>query len=262
MKIVFDSYADYYDLLYKDKNYVGEGDYILDLLKRNNVESGEILELGCGTGSYSRHLVEAGFSVLGTDLSDKMIDLASSKILDRQLSNLSFRVGDARTFRCNREFDAVVCLFHVASYLSSNTDFKHMLETAWLHLKPGGILIFDFWYGPGVLSDPPVTRVKKMQDDNLSILRIAEPTMDFGKNIATVHYDVIATHSDGSLDEFSEEHSMRYFFLPELDLFLSDSGFHILDNFEWMTNHSLVGNPWYVVCIAKKLESIPIGASE
>ena len=51
MSKVFDSYAAYYDLLYRDKNYKAEVVYICRLLKKYKIDSGTILELGSGTGN-------------------------------------------------------------------------------------------------------------------------------------------------------------------------------------------------------------------
>ena len=50
-----------------------------------------------------------------------------------------------------------------------------MFETAGKHLKTGGIFVFDFWFGPGVLTTPPETKIKRMSNKEVDILRIAEP---------------------------------------------------------------------------------------
>ena len=50
-------------------------------------------------------------------------------------------------------------------------------STAAKHLKPNGVFIFDFWYGPGVLTDPPVVRLKRLENEEIEVLRIAEPVM-------------------------------------------------------------------------------------
>jgi hypothetical protein len=65
--------------------------------------------------------------------------------------------------------DAVIMsaftIFHVFSYQTTNGDLVAALTTAKEHLNPDGILIFDCWYGPAVLSNKPTIRVKTIEDD-------------------------------------------------------------------------------------------------
>ena len=74
----FYEYAKYYDLLYREKDYLKETSYVENLLKkfRNNI--GSILELGCGTGKHAMILAKSGYTVNGIDLSNNMIDEASA----------------------------------------------------------------------------------------------------------------------------------------------------------------------------------------
>jgi 2-polyprenyl-3-methyl-5-hydroxy-6-metoxy-1,4-benzoquinol methylase len=64
----FESYSYYYNLLYKDKDYLGETLYIQDLFNRYKVKPKSILDLGCGTGNHSICLAQQGFYVHGVDL--------------------------------------------------------------------------------------------------------------------------------------------------------------------------------------------------
>jgi len=77
---VFDAYASYYDLLYRDKDYAGESRYVLDLLAQQGIPGGQLLELGCGTGRHAEHFGSAGFRVHGIDLSEKMVARAEERM--------------------------------------------------------------------------------------------------------------------------------------------------------------------------------------
>ena len=70
----FNLYSSYYELLYGDKNYYDEVQYILNQLP--NYTNLEILELGCGSGSHAEILCRIGNEVIGIDLSEGMIELA------------------------------------------------------------------------------------------------------------------------------------------------------------------------------------------
>ena len=44
------------------------------------------------------------------------------------------------------------------------------LATARSLVAPGGIFIFDFWYGPAVLADPPAVRIKRLENERMKVL--------------------------------------------------------------------------------------------
>jgi SAM-dependent methyltransferase len=136
-------------------------------------------------------LAEKGYAMTGVDMSEEMLLIARSQPLNRSTAQpLNFIHGDIRTFRLDQKFDVAISLFHVMSYQTTNEDFFSALKTTKAHLAPGGIFIFDFWYGPAVLTDRPAVRVKKLEDDKIQVIRLAEPVMHANKNIVDVNYTV------------------------------------------------------------------------
>ncbi len=252
MTRVFDAYAAYYDLLYQDKDYAGEAEYVRGMLAQQGVSGGTILELGCGTGRHAEQFARMGFAVHGVDLSPGMVEAAQKRIPDDLLDSLAFQVGDVRTVRVGKTFDAVVSLFHVASYQTRNEDIMAMLATAAHHLKSGGVFVFDFWYGPGVLTDPPVVRVKRLENDYVEILRIAEPVLRPDDNVVDVHYTVMITErKTNGLTKIQEKHAMRYFFGPELHFLLQANQLQIALQTEWMAGE-MKEKTWLGTIAARK----------
>jgi len=253
MTDVFDAYAAYYDLLYRDKDYPAEARYVQSLLRRHGVSDGAILELGCGTGKHAEQLGRLGFSIRGLDLSPSMVERARKRTPPDLASRLQFDVGDARSTRLNRQFDAAISLFHVASYQTSNEDLAGMFATAAAHLKSGGIFIFDFWYGPGVLTDPPVYRVKNLEDGVIQVTRTARPTLRPNENVVDVHYEVVVKQNhNGMAADIEETHSMRYLFLPEVRMMLQAAGMEMLQAERWMSQEELGCDSWQAVVIAQR----------
>jgi SAM-dependent methyltransferase len=253
MTEVFDAYAAYYDLLYRDKDYPAEARYVQSLLRRHGVGDGTILELGCGTGKHAEQLGRLGFSIQGLDLSPSMVERARQRIPADLASRLQFDVGDARSTRLNRKFDAAISLFHVASYQTRNEDLAGMFATAATHLKTGGIFVFDFWYGPGVLTDPPVERVKRLEDGVIQVTRTAKPRLRPNENIVHVHYEVLVKQNrNGMVADIEETHSMRYLFLPEVRLMLQSAGMELLQAQRWMSEEELDCSSWQAVVIAQR----------
>jgi SAM-dependent methyltransferase len=252
---VFGNYARYYNLLYQDKDYAAEAKFIHQLLKTHAPTTQSILELGCGTGKHAALLAELGYEVYGVDLSAQMLEQAEKRLptLNPEVaSKLEFSQGDVRTVRVDRQFDAVISLFHVFSYQTTNQDLQAAFATAKAHLKPGGVLIFDCWYGPAVLSDRPTVRVKRLEDEEIIVTRIAEPVIYPNDNLVDVNYQVfIKNKATGTVEEVQELHKMRYLFKPEIDALFSQNKFECLTLGEWMTGNTPGFNTWGVYCIGQ-----------
>jgi SAM-dependent methyltransferase len=244
---VFEHYARYYDLLYKDKDYAGETEYVHSLLQRFANKPKSILELGCGTGKHAMLLAEKGYLVTGVDQSEDMLAKARKRIAASK-TTIDLRAGDVRNVRLNKQFDAVISLFHVMSYQTTNEDLLDAFATARNHLKSGGIFIFDCWYGPTVLTDRPVVRVKKLEDEAIQVTRIAEPKLHPNENMVDVNYTVfIKEKRSGTTEEIHETHEMRYLFKPEIKFFLEASDFDLLHCEEWLTAKNPGFGTWGVV---------------
>ena len=229
---VFGNYARYYNLLYHDKDYEAEADYVDRLIQKFKPGGRTILDLGCGTGRHDFLLVERGYAVTGVDRSQDMLAEAQKRLvtLDSSVAKfLTFHHGDIREVRLGKKFDVILSLFHVMSYQPTNVNLGQAFGTAAAHLKPGGIFIFDCWYGPAVLADPPVMRVKELEDDVVAVTRIAKPVMHPNQNLVDVHYHVlIRDKATQQVEEVRERHRMRYLFKPEVEMFLEAFGFGLV----------------------------------
>jgi len=252
---VFVAYSKYYDLLYMDKDYQSEADFVDSLIQEYAPDSKSILDLGCGTGRHDVFLAQKGYSVTGVDFSEDMLALARSSLasLELQASALNFLQGDIRTIRLGQQFGSVISLFHVMSYQTTNEDLKAAFMTAKGHLAPGGIFIFDFWYGPAVLTNRPVVRVKRMEDNECKVIRIAEPVIHANENIVDVNYTVVMRNKNtDAVQDIQETHSMRYLFLPEIKALLADAGLELCEVGEWMTGNKPGFASWSVYCVARR----------
>lgn len=247
----FEKYSAYYDLLYADKDYQAEALYVQGLIKAVFPTAKTILNLGCGTGGHDFALEKMGYEVTGVDLSVEMIAIANEKKL-KNGSKVSFLNGDIRHFVTEKRFDVVVSLFHVMSYQTSNVDVLDSLETAQRHLVAGGLLVFDYWSGVGVLTDPPTERAKLLENDQILVERVAQPAINHAQNVVNVHYNIKITDKTSRKTQIlAEKHPMRYFFEPELDLFCQIKGLKPLSAFQWLTDEIPQKN-WFNVRIAQK----------
>ena len=245
---IFEEYSKYYDLLYNDKNYSNEVDYLVSILKTCNVTDGLILELGSGTGKHGKILAERGYLVHGIERSQLMVAAAV------KTNRFTCECGDIRTFNSGRTYDAVISLFHVVSYITTNEDLKCLFANVACQLNRNGVFVFDFWYTPAVYSQKPETRVKRVSDGKISITRLAEPKVNYIDNLVEVVYTIyVHDLCTGGIKKFSEKHCLRHLSLPEIDSLALSCGFERVIAEEYMSGNNASEKTWGVCVVLKKI---------
>jgi SAM-dependent methyltransferase len=251
----FRKYSAVYDLLYRDKDYAGEADYVARALRSDLPVVRSVLELGSGTGRHGRLLAANGFAVHGVERSPDMVALAKSSahMVDTAGGSFSCEVGDLRALSLGQVFDAVIALFHVVSYQVTDDDLRATFAAASRHLAPGGVFMFDVWHGPAVLAQQPQPRIKKVADDALEVVRTVHPVLDTEQHTVKVTYDIDCRdrHSGESM-HFSEDHLMRYLFPTEIEAWAMASDMRVTASEEFMTGVPPSAATWGVMYLLRK----------
>jgi SAM-dependent methyltransferase len=251
-------YSKYYDLLYSDKDYQMECDFIEEVFNKScSFKPIKILDVGCGTGGHLIPLAQRGYKVVGIDKSEWMIKVAEEKIRKHDLS-AKVLVSDILDFNLNERFDACIAMFAVINYILNTDDLIKAFKNIKRHLKPGALFIFDHWYGPAVLTVKPSTRIKVVEQEGLKVIRMVIPQLDSFNCIQRSNYYLIAIKDNQVIDEAFEVHLLRYFFPPEITHYLSEAGFSVLKFCEFpYLDKPPTENTWNVATIAmvKNLES-------
>src|SRR5207245_8879547 len=102
------TYAHAYDLLYPDNASPAECDLIENIFHRyGDTPISRVLDLGCGTGNHAFPLASRGYEVVGIERSESMLAQACNKLAHAPTTpKLSYRAGDIRSVKLDREFDA------------------------------------------------------------------------------------------------------------------------------------------------------------
>lgn len=252
MKEVFQSYGKYYDIIYADKAYEKECDFLEEIFRKySKFMPKTILDGGCGTGGHAVSLAKRGYNVTGIDASQTMINIAKEKARKNGV-DIDFYVMSLQELNLNEKFDAVIAMFAVINYLTKNEDLKNAFINLRKVLRSESLLIFDFWYGPAVLTIKPSVRVKMVEGSSIKILRIVVPEMNTLEHVVKSHYDLIVMKKDRIIDEIRETHTLRYLFTQELLFYLKETGFRILEFCEFPKIGSPpTENTWNAAVIAK-----------
>jgi ubiquinone/menaquinone biosynthesis C-methylase UbiE len=140
---LYDRSAEFYDAIYSFKNYEKETAKLHELIQQHKRSPGNyLLEVACGTGGHVTYL-KNNYSVEGLDISPKMLRIARKKHPD-----IVFHRGDMVSFKLNKQFDAITCLFSAIGHLKTKRKLGFAIRNMSQHLKPGGVLIVEPWITP------------------------------------------------------------------------------------------------------------------
>lgn len=247
MAEVFDElYSEYYDLIYKNKHYLTESQFVFDHLKKHSPSKiNSILELGCGTGGHAIHWLNEVDLWTGVDISSAMLSQCKTNLSKFQ-SKINLIESDINKLSLNKKFDAVVSLFHVASYQDTNQKLDNFFRIASEHMNNGAIFAFDFWHGAAVLSDRPLPKLLEVKNDHVKVTRFTSSKMLFSENIVQVDFKVwIESLKTSERRELSETHRMRYLFATEILYLAAKYDLKLVSMTKWLSNEKLDDKAWY-----------------
>lgn len=228
MEGAFQAYGKYYDIIYADKDYEKECDFLGKIFRNySKIIPKTILDGGCGTGGHAISLAVRGYEVTGIDLSEEMINIAKEKA-SKSGVNIDFNVMDLRDLRLNKKFDACILMFAVIDYLTDDKGLLRALANVREHLREGSLLVFDFWYGPAVLNIFPTPKMKISKKGGVRVLRFAEPDINAFNHICHVNYYFMVTKENLIVYEGKEKHVVRFYFPEEIKRYLEESGFQVM----------------------------------
>ncbi|WP_114558269.1 class I SAM-dependent DNA methyltransferase [Desertihabitans aurantiacus] len=133
----YDRFADWYDEWLGDGAGLGSDPFALPLLELVGPVAGQrVCDLACGQGRTSRHLAAAGATVVGVDVSSRMLEIAGTY---PSPASLSYRHDDAHTLSTcdDAEFDGVLCNMALMDIEDLEATFASVARV----LRPGG------WFG-------------------------------------------------------------------------------------------------------------------
>lgn len=110
-----------------------------------------ILDIGAGTGRLSFALSEAGYRVLGVDLSADMLNIAKKKLDAASAevrSRLAFTQADMRHLNLNQTYDLAIVPYRGFNFLLTEEDQSLFLRTLHRHLSETGRAVLDTWGAP------------------------------------------------------------------------------------------------------------------
>jgi SAM-dependent methyltransferase len=126
-----------YDLENKD---IDDVPFYLSLAKD---VSGDVLELGCGTGRVTIPLAQKGIPITGLDIVPGMLSRAQEKAGDLQIQWIQ---ADIRDFHLEKRFDLIYTTGSVFQHLIERKEQEMMFACVREHLSTNGIFVVDLLF--------------------------------------------------------------------------------------------------------------------
>ncbi|HKU75324.1 MAG TPA: class I SAM-dependent methyltransferase, partial [Pyrinomonadaceae bacterium] len=182
-------HAELYDLFYADKPYEAEAVFVDECLREYSVRpTTRLLEIACGTGTHALQLEQRGYKIVATDYSHDMLERATQKAANSQVE---FQLQDMTQLEVSgAPFDAAYCLFDAIGYVGTNEALEKVFRGVHKHLRNDGLFIFEFWHAAAMLRHYDPVRVRRWKQDDSLILRISETSLDYAKQLSSVHYSI------------------------------------------------------------------------
>lgn len=138
----YHGFAQVYDLFMSDIPYQEWSDYVTGLLHEYKIEDGLVLDLGCGTGTLTRLLSNSGYDMIGVDISEEMLQIATEKPADSR-ADILYLQQDMREFELYGTVRAVVSICDTMNYLLEEEELTAVFSLVNNFLDPEGIFVFD-----------------------------------------------------------------------------------------------------------------------
>jgi SAM-dependent methyltransferase len=136
MPKLYDELAEWWPLMSAPSDYAEEAAFYRQLLETAAGPAlTTLVELGSGGGNNASHL-KRWFRMVLVEPSPGM--LAVSRALNPECEHVR---GDMRTVRLGRQFDAVF-VHDAVAYMTTESDLRQAIETAFVHCRPGGVALF------------------------------------------------------------------------------------------------------------------------
>ncbi len=141
MSISYQGFAYVYDKFMDNIPYAEWSRYIVYLFKQYSITTGDLVELGCGTGNLTLLMADAGYQIIGIDNSSEMLSVAAGKTGSR--TDITLLCQNMCTLDLGTSFDGFYSVCDSLNYLLKPAGILSTFCGIKKYLKKNGIFIFD-----------------------------------------------------------------------------------------------------------------------
>ena len=223
-KAAYANLAKWFEYLNDDCGYENWSQYLIKELKSyfKGMKLPALgLDIGCGSGYFTRAFERNGFLMTGMDLSTEMLDKAR-KLADKEGSRCQFLFGDITKFKTLNRFSFVTAINDCINYLPKEkllSAFKHVHAA----LCKNGCFLFDI-SSERKFYEKVANTVSADDRDDVTYLSFNSLSGDK----VTMDVTLFVKRKDGAFDRFDERHEQYVYKESEIITALETAGFEII----------------------------------
>ena len=227
----YGEFAKVYDMFMDNVDYEAWCSYLTERLKEYKINNGLVLELGCGTGTMTEMLAEAGYDMIGVYNSEEMLAEAMEKRVESG-HDILYLLQDMQEFELYGTVRAIISVCDCMNYLTEEEDFLQVLKLANNYLDPGGIFIFDVntdYKYREVIGDSTIA--ENREDSSF----IWENSFDPETGMNVYELTLFLLREDGLYEKEEEIHYQRAYTVDAIRRMIADSGMELLHIYDAYT---------------------------
>ena len=217
-------FAGVYDVFMDNVNYREWADYIIETLAQDGIRDGLVLELGCGTGTVTEMLADAGYDMIGIDNSEEMLAEAMEKRAESG-HDILYLLQDMQDFELYGTVRAVISVCDSMNYLTDEEDLEYLFALVNNYLDPGGLFIFDMntiHKYRDVIGD---TTIAEDREDGSFIW---ENSYDRENALNVYELALFLPREDGLYEKCEEEHVQKAYSIEAIKAMIVKAGMELV----------------------------------
>ena len=244
----YTGFAAVYDTFMDNIPYEEWCEYLTGFLKEQGVTEGLLLDLGCGTGSLTELLADAGYDMIGVDNSEEMLELALEK-KEQSGKDILYLCQDMREFELYGTVAAVVSICDCMNYILEEEELLQVFHLVNNYLYPGGIFIFDFNTAYKYREVIGNTTIAENREDCSFIW---ENYYDPEEEINEYDLTIFVQEEGDTFHRFTETHLQRGYTVEQMRTLVEQAGLKILEIMDSDTGEAVTETSERVYIVAKE----------
>lgn len=244
---VYSGFAEVYDMFMDNVPYEEWSKYVLSLLEEQGIKDGLVLDLGCGTGSFTELMASYGFDMIGIDNSDEMLNIAIKK-REESGYDILYLNQDMREFELYGTVRAVVSICDSINYITEDEDLIDVFKLVNNYLDIDGVFIFDL---------NTIVKYENIGDSVIAENReegsfIWENTYYDEEQINEYDLTLYIKDENGKYDRYYENHLQRAYSLDRIKELLEISGLKFVASYDAFTKNPVNDESERIYIIARE----------